>query len=207
VLRQIGFYARQSAGLRRAHRRQFLRFIARATIAGFGVDERIDFLARESVADEKGDQKIKQLSRACGRALASRARCLSNPASSSWTNPPRGLDSARAIAFRHLFVSTCETRARPSSFRHTIFRHGKNTAAHIAIMSAGSIVQLGTVAEVAAPYRRVALPYTVRLGAEPVAALDQMLQLDRRRNHSAEPQSFTSNTVRPQTGPPNFSQS
>ena len=53
---------------------------------------------------------------------------------------------------------------------------------HIAIMSAGSIVQLGTVAEVAAHTDASRCRYTVRL-AEPVTALDQLLHSIEGVNH------------------------
>lgn len=169
--------------------RKFLRMIAKGyDLDGPTIDERIDFWLEKVWLREKADQKIKALSRGMRQRIGIARTLLPNPAMILLDEPAAGLDPAGRVQFRQLL---CELRDQGKALivSSHILADMDEYCTHIAIMSAGSIVQYGTVAQIAHGTDGARCRYTILL-AHPVPALGDLfatisgvkdLEIDRER--------------------------
>ena len=182
VLRHVGFTPDTPPFYEQLTVRQFLEFIGR----GYGLDraelrERIDFWLEKVWLAEKADQKVKGLSRGMRQRLGIARTLLPNPAVILLDEPAGGLDPAGRVQFRQLL---CDLRDQGKALvvSSHILSDMADYCTHIGIMGAGRMMQLGSVAEVAAGTTGDAgaaggagrCRYTVLL-ARPVAAIGEAL--------------------------------
>jgi ABC-2 type transport system ATP-binding protein len=128
--------------------RQFLRFVGQ----GYGlptheIDERIDFWLQKVWLAEKGDAKIKGLSRGMKQRIGIARALLPNPQVVILDEPAAGLDPAGRVQFRRLL---CDLREQGKALvvSSHILADMDDYCTHIAMMSAGRMLQFGTVHEV-----------------------------------------------------------
>ncbi len=151
--------------------RQFLRFIAN----GYGLsaaeaDERTAFWLDKVWLAEKADARIKQLSRGMRQRVGIARTLLPNPQLVVLDEPAAGLDPAGRVQFRQLL---CDLRDQGKALvvSSHILSDLADYCTHVGIMSAGRLVQYGTVADVTATAAGGGrCRYTVTL-ARPVAGL------------------------------------
>jgi ABC-2 type transport system ATP-binding protein len=180
VLRHVGFTPDTPPFYEQLTVRQFLEFIGR----GYGLDraelrERIDFWLEKVWLAEKADQKVKGLSRGMRQRLGIARTLLPNPAVILLDEPAGGLDPAGRVQFRQLL---CDLRDQGKALvvSSHILSDMADYCTHIGIMGAGRMMQLGSVAEVAAgtssdaPGGAARCRYTILL-ARPVAAVGEAL--------------------------------
>lgn len=191
LLRQIGLTPDNPPVYEELTVRQFLRFIARGyDMVGSEIDEKIDFWIEKVWLTEKADQKIKQLSRGMRQRIGIARTLLPSPVLVLLDEPAAGLDPAGRVQFRQLLVSLREMGKALIVSSH-ILSDMNEYCTHIAIMSAGQIVQYGTVAEIAAHEDGTRCRYSVGL-AEPVAGLADLLRtIDGVSNVQVNHESFT----------------
>jgi ABC-2 type transport system ATP-binding protein len=128
--------------------REFLRFIAKGYALQPGeVDERIDFWLEQVWLTEKVDVKIKSLSRGMRQRIGIARTMLPNPTVVLLDEPAAGLDPAGRVQFRQLLCSLRDQGKALIVSSH-ILADLNEYCTHIAIMTHGSIVQCGTVAQV-----------------------------------------------------------
>ncbi len=111
------------------------------------MDERIDFWLEQVWLSEKADQLIKTLSRGMKQRMGIARTLLSNPAVILLDEPAAGLDPAGRAQFRQLLV-TLRNQGKAIIVSSHILSDLAEYCTHIGIMSAGRMVQFGTVAEV-----------------------------------------------------------
>jgi ABC-2 type transport system ATP-binding protein len=150
VLNQIGFTPDTPALYQDLTVRQFLRFIGKGyALPAAEIDERIDFWLEKVWLAEKVNQKVKALSRGMRQRLGIARTLLPNPAVILLDEPAAGLDPAGRVQFRQLL---CDLRDQGKALivsSHILADMGEYCT-HIGILSAGRMVQFGTVHEFAA---------------------------------------------------------
>src|SRR3954470_3953792 len=174
VLSQLGFTPDTPPVYEELTVRKFLRFIAMGyDLTESETNERIDFWLEKVWLTEKADQKIKQLSRGMRQRVGIARTLLPNPAVILLDEPAAGLDPAGRVQFRQLLCNLRDQGKAIVVSSH-ILSDMEEYCTHIGIMSGGSMVQYGTVSEVAAHTDGSRCRYTVRL-AEPVASLADLI--------------------------------
>ena len=163
--------------------RDFLRFIAKGyELTPRDADERIDFWLEKVWLTEKRDVKIKQLSRGMRQRIGIARTLLPNPSLVLLDEPSAGLDPAGRVQFRQLLVSLRDQGKALIVSSHILLDMA-DYCTHIGIMSKGSLVRLGTVAEVAGSASAAdgtngdstRCRYTIAL-AHPVAGVERTLE-------------------------------
>ncbi len=149
VKRHIGFTPDTPAVYEQLPVRDYLRFIAKGYSLGSDeIDERIDFWLEQVWLTEKVDQKIGALSRGMRQRIGIARTLLPNPTVVLLDEPAAGLDPAGRVQFRQLLCSL-RNQGKALIVSSHILADLNEYCTHIAIMAHGSIVQSGTVAEVA----------------------------------------------------------
>jgi ABC-2 type transport system ATP-binding protein len=191
LMRHVGFTPDTPPVYEELTVRQFLRFIARGyDMVGSEVDEHIDFWLEKVWLTEKADQKIKQLSRGMRQRIGIARTLLPNPALVLLDEPAAGLDPAGRVQFRQLLCNLRDQGKALVVSSH-ILSDMEEYCTHIGIMSAGSLVQFGTVRQIASHADATRCRYTVVL-AEPVAGLSELLgKIDGTSHVEVNHQSFT----------------
>src|SRR5688500_17685698 len=134
--------------------RKFLRIIGMGYELGDNdIDERIDFWLEKVWLTEKADQKIKALSRGMRQRIGLARTLLPNPSIILLDEPAAGLDPAGRVQFRQVLCNLREQGKALIVSSH-ILADMADYCTHIGIMAAGRMIQLGTVAEVAAQDRK-----------------------------------------------------
>ncbi len=152
--------------------RDFLRFIAK----GYGLPdarERIDFWLEKVWLTEKATQKIKGLSRGMKQRLGIARTLLANPTLVLLDEPAAGLDPAGRAQFRQLLCNLRDQGKALIVSSH-ILSDLSEYCTHIGIMSAGSMVQYGTVAHVSGASVDGRCRYSIVL-ATPLPRMQEML--------------------------------
>jgi ABC-2 type transport system ATP-binding protein len=143
--------------------RQFLQFIGLGyDLSKSEIDERTDFWLEKVWLTEKANQKIKQLSRGMRQRVGIARTLLPNPSVILLDEPAAGLDPAGRAQFRKLLCSLREQGKALIVSSH-ILADMAEYCTHIGIMSAGRMLQLGTVAEVSQSGPTDRCRYTVLL--------------------------------------------
>ena len=129
--------------------RDFLRFVGQ----GYGLDPedietRITFWLEQVWLTEKADQKIKALSRGMHQRIGIARTMLPNPNVVLLDEPAAGLDPAGRVQFRRLLCSLREQGKAIIVSSH-ILADLNEYCTHIGIMARGTLLQFGTVAEIA----------------------------------------------------------
>ncbi len=155
--------------------RQFLRFVGLGYgLAGGETEERIDFWLEKVWLTEKADAKIRQLSRGMRQRVGIARTLLPNPQLVVLDEPAAGLDPAGRVQFRQLLVDLREQGKALVVSSH-ILADMADYCTHVGIMSAGRLVQYGTVGEVTATASAGGrCRYTITL-ARPVGSLATLL--------------------------------
>ncbi len=154
--------------------RDFLRFVAKGyAINPETVPEKIDFWLDQVWLKEKADQKIKDLSRGMRQRVGIARTLLPNPPVVLLDEPAAGLDPAGRAQFRQLLCSL-RRQGKALIVSSHILADLNEYCTHIAIMAHGSVVQYGTVEQVAGGGDGETCRYTVVL-VEPVADLKDRL--------------------------------
>jgi len=154
--------------------RKFLHLIAKGYgLDGPAIDESIDFWLEKVWLLEKANQKIKALSRGMRQRVSIARTLLPNPAVVLLDEPAAGLDPAGRVQFRQLLCNLRDQGKALIVSSH-ILADMDEYCTHIAIMSAGSIVQYGTVHQIAHGTDVRRCRYSLSL-AHPVAALGELL--------------------------------
>jgi ABC-2 type transport system ATP-binding protein len=155
--------------------REFLLFIAEGyEIPPRAARERIDFWLEKVWLTEKADVKIKNLSRGMRQRVGIARTLLPNPLVVLLDEPSAGLDPAGRVQFRQLLLSLREQGKALIVSSHILLDMSEYCS-HIAIMSKGSILRMGTVSEVAQMGDCSRRRYRVAL-ARPFAGIDLTLQ-------------------------------
>jgi ABC-2 type transport system ATP-binding protein len=150
ALRHIGYTPDTPPAYDELSVRQFLRMIAKGyQIDGPSADERIDFWLEKVWLTDKANVKVKQLSRGMRQRLGIARTLLPNPTVILLDEPAAGLDPAGRVQFRQLLMNLRDQGKTLIVSSH-ILADMSEYCTHIAIMSAGAVVQFGTVAQVAA---------------------------------------------------------
>lgn len=141
----------------------FMEFVAR----GYGIhpslwDERIMFWLEKVWLKEKLMHKIRSLSRGMKQRLGIARTLLANPAVILLDEPAAGLDPAGRVQFRELLMSLRQQGKALIVSSHILADMGEYCS-HIGIMSAGRMVKLGTVHEIAHGMETTRRRYTVLL--------------------------------------------
>jgi ABC-2 type transport system ATP-binding protein len=128
--------------------RQFLRFIGQ----GYGLlrsetDERIDFWLQKVWLAEKSEEKIKGLSRGMRQRIGIARALLPNPQVIILDEPAAGLDPAGRVQFRRL-LSDLREQGKALVVSSHILADMEEYCTHIAMMSRGRLLRMGTVHEV-----------------------------------------------------------
>ncbi|MBV8781869.1 MAG: ABC transporter ATP-binding protein [Phycisphaerae bacterium] len=128
--------------------RQFLAFIGQ----GYGLsrtetDERTDFWLQKVWLSEKANEKIKGLSRGMRQRIGIARALLPNPHIIILDEPAAGLDPAGRVQFRRL-LSDLRDQGKALIVSSHILADMDEYCTHIAMMSAGRIMRIGTVHEV-----------------------------------------------------------
>lgn len=129
--------------------RDFLRFVGQGYhLAAEELEARIAFWLEQVWLAEKADQKIKSLSRGMRQRIGIARTLLPNPNVVLLDEPAAGLDPAGRVQFRRLLCSLRDQGKAIIVSSH-ILADLNEYCTHIAIMARGSLVQFGTVAEIA----------------------------------------------------------
>jgi ABC-2 type transport system ATP-binding protein len=155
--------------------RQFLQFIA----AGYGMTREnagptIDHWLEKVWLFDKGDQKVKGLSRGMKQRLGIARTLLPNPQIILLDEPAAGLDPAGRVQFRKLLMDLRDEGKTLIVSSH-ILSDMEEYCTHAAIMSHGNLMKFGTVREVSAGADDGRCGYTIDL-AESYPALEQTLK-------------------------------
>jgi ABC-2 type transport system ATP-binding protein len=154
--------------------KQFLTFIA----AGYGlmaddVGPQIDFWLEKVWLQDKKNQKVRGLSRGMRQRLGIARTLLPNPQIVLLDEPAAGLDPAGRVQFRKL-LADLRDQGKTLIVSSHILSDMEEYCTHAAIMSHGTIMQFGTVREIAAGADDGRCRYTIHL-AEPVANVTKLL--------------------------------
>jgi ABC-2 type transport system ATP-binding protein len=176
IRRHIGFTPDTPAVYEEMTVRTYLTFIAKAyDLTPSETRERIDFWLDKVWLTEKADAKIKGLSRGMRQRIGIARTLLPNPTLVLLDEPAAGLDPAGRVQFRQLL---CDLRDQGKALivSSHILSDMSDYCTHIGIMSAGQMVQLGTVAHVAGHSDNGRCRYAIGL-SEPVAGLESRLAI------------------------------
>ena len=130
--------------------RQFLRFIGKGyDLSVHEADERTAFWLDKVWLADKAEAKIRSLSRGMRQRVGIARTLLPNPQLVVLDEPAAGLDPAGRVQFRQLL---CDLREQGKALvvSSHILADMADYCTHIGIMSAGRMVQYGSVAEVTA---------------------------------------------------------
>ena len=148
ILQHIGFTPDTPPAFEELKVRDFLRFIGRGYhLPNHEIEERIDFWLEKVWLTEKAESKIKGLSRGMRQRIGLARTLLPNPQIVLLDEPAAGLDPAGRAQFRQLLVSLREQGKALVVSSH-ILSDMEEYCTHIGIMSAGKMVQFGTVHQV-----------------------------------------------------------
>jgi ABC-2 type transport system ATP-binding protein len=154
--------------------RNFLRFIGRGyDLEVAAVEERIDFWLEKVWLTEKSEQKIKGLSRGMRQRVGIARTLMPNPHVILLDEPAAGLDPAGRVQFRQL-LSNLRDQGKTLIVSSHILADMQEYCTHIGIMSAGRMINFGTVAHVAGHADATRCRYKLHL-AHPVADLASVL--------------------------------
>ena len=130
--------------------RQFLRFVGKGyDLSATETDERTAFWLDKVWLTDKADAKIKSLSRGMRQRVGLARTLLPNPQLVVLDEPAAGLDPAGRVQFRQLLCDLREQGKALIVSSHILADMG-DYCTHVGIMSAGRMVQYGTVADVTA---------------------------------------------------------
>ncbi len=172
--RNIGFTADVPPLYEGMKVRQFLQFVA----AGYGLMPEetgtlIDFWLEKVWLTDKAGAKIKGLSRGMKQRVGVARTLLPNPNVILLDEPAAGLDPAGRVQFRRLLTDLRE-QGKTLILSSHLLADMPEYCTHIAIMSKGSLMKFGTVAEVSAGADDGRCRYTLEL-AEPIANVEAEL--------------------------------
>lgn len=146
LLRQVGFTPDTPALYEQLTLRDYLRFIGKGYDLGRNeTDDRIDFWLEQLWLTEKANEKIKALSRGMRQRIGIARTMLPNPSVVLLDEPAAGLDPAGRAQFRQFLISLREQGKAIIVSSH-ILADMDQYCSHIAIMSAGTLVRMDTVA-------------------------------------------------------------
>jgi ABC-2 type transport system ATP-binding protein len=129
--------------------RQFLRCVAKGYGLGTGeADERIDFWLEKLWLKEKAATKISALSRGMRQRVGIARTLLPNPQVILLDEPAAGLDPGGRVQFRDLLLDL-RRQGKALIVSSHILADMQEYCSHIGIMSAGTMVRLGPVHDVA----------------------------------------------------------
>jgi ABC-2 type transport system ATP-binding protein len=174
VLRHVGFTPDTPPMYDELTVRQFLKFIGQGYhLSPSETDERIDFWLAKVWLSEKANQKIKQLSRGMRQRVGIARTLLPNPSVILLDEPAAGLDPAGRAQFRQL-LANLRDQGKALIVSSHILSDMDEYCTHIGIMSAGRMIQFGTVASVSKAANGDRCRYTV-IFARPVSQFQPML--------------------------------
>jgi ABC-2 type transport system ATP-binding protein len=175
VLQHIGFTPDTPPMYDNLTVREFLRFVGMGYFLSHAeAGERIDFWLEKVWLTEKANQKIKQLSRGMRQRVGIARTLLPNPSVILLDEPAAGLDPAGRAQFRQL-LANLRDQGKALIVSSHILSDMDEYCTHIAIMSAGSLARVGTVAEVSQAAHGDRCRYTILL-AKPVANVAASLE-------------------------------
>jgi ABC-2 type transport system ATP-binding protein len=137
------------------------------------VHSRIDFWLEQVWLETKANEKIKTLSRGMRQRIGIARTLMPNPNVILLDEPAAGLDPAGRVQFRQLLCSLRD-QGKVLIVSSHILADLNEYCTHIAIMAHGSILQMGTVAQVAESGNGDRCRYTIGL-VRPVAGLADTL--------------------------------
>ena len=166
VLRNIGFTPDTPGIYEDLTVRQFLTFVGK----GYGLSrgeaqERIDFWLDKVWLTEKANQKLKGLSRGMRQRVGIARTLLPNPPLVLLDEPAAGLDPVGRVQFRQLLINLREQGKALIVSSH-ILSDLQEYCTHVGIMSAGRMVQFGTVRQVADSEKHPRCRYRLTLAAK-----------------------------------------
>jgi ABC-2 type transport system ATP-binding protein len=174
VLRHVGFTPDTPPMYDELTVRQFLKFIGQGYHLSPGeTDERIDFWLAKVWLSEKANQKIKQLSRGMRQRVGIARTLLPNQSVILLDEPAAGLDPAGRAQFRQL-LANLRDQGKALIVSSHILSDMDEYCTHIGIMSAGQMIQFGTVASVSNAAHGDRCRYTVLL-TRPIPRLEATL--------------------------------
>ncbi len=174
VLRHVGFTPDTPPMYEELTVRQFLNFIGQGyQLSPSEIDERVDFWLAKVWLTEKANQKIKQLSRGMRQRVGIARTLLPNPSVILLDEPAAGLDPAGRAQFRQL-LANLRDQGKALIVSSHILSDMDEYCTHIGIMSAGQMIQFGTVASVSKAANGDRCRYTVLL-AHPIPRLEATL--------------------------------
>ena len=174
VLSRIGFTPDEPSVYPELTVREFLHFIGLGyDLDRRDIDERIDFWLDQVWLTGKADQKIKALSRGMRQRIGIARTLLPNPAVILLDEPAAGLDPAGRVQFRQL-MSSLRDQGKALIISSHILADLNEFCTHIGIIAHGSLMQYGTVAQVAEGGNHERCRYTILL-TRPVPDLARLL--------------------------------
>jgi ABC-2 type transport system ATP-binding protein len=148
VLQYIGFTPDTPPALEELTVRDYLHFIGRGyRLPRHEIEERSAFWLEKVWLTEKADVKIKGLSRGMRQRIGLARTLMPNPHVVLLDEPAAGLDPAGRAQFRQLLVDLREQGKALIVSSH-ILSDMEEYCTHIGMMSAGRMVQYGTVRQV-----------------------------------------------------------
>jgi ABC-2 type transport system ATP-binding protein len=173
--------------------RDFLTFIARGySLSHSEARERIDFWLEKVWLTEKGNQKISTLSRGMRQRIGLARTLIPDPHVVLLDEPAAGLDPAGRVQFREL-LRVLGRQGKAIIISSHILSDMAEYCTHIGIMAKGSLVQHGTIGQVAAAVssmgdtgrRRYAVQFasSVTNAAEILREMDGVFEIE--ANHQA----------------------
>ncbi len=149
ILRRIGFTPDTPVFYDKLTVREYLTFIAMGYDLRDDMSERIDFWLEKVWLAEKANDAIASLSRGMRQRVGLARTLLPNPLVVLLDEPAAGLDPGGRVQFRQLL---CDLRAQGKSLivSSHILADMNEYCTHIGIMSAGRMVNFGTVDQIAA---------------------------------------------------------
>lgn len=149
ILRRIGFTPDTPVFYDKLTVREYLTFIAMGYDLRDDMEERIDFWLEKVWLAEKANDAIASLSRGMRQRVGLARTLLPNPLVVLLDEPAAGLDPGGRVQFRQLL---CDLRAQGKSLivSSHILADMNEYCTHIGIMSAGRMVNFGTVDQIAA---------------------------------------------------------
>lgn len=145
---------------------EFLEFIGRAYgLRKSTIEERSDFWLEQLWLTDKRDSKVQALSRGMRQRLAVARTMLPDPSLILLDEPAAGLDPAGRVQFRKL-LANLRDQGKALIVSSHILADLHEYCTHIAIMEAGHVRAMGTVAQVVGGADHRQLRYHGRLAAQ-----------------------------------------